>query len=99
MHARNNVVPLALTPSSSLFMEYLLFAILTYFILRTAGNLVGIMQGDDPSRRIQDRQNGRDRSADHGWKGPSPRDRTGTAKQHPTYWGEDVDDATWQDIG
>ncbi len=80
-------------------MEYLLFAVLAYFILRTASNLVGIMRGHDPSHRIEDARNGQERRTDHNWKGPSPRNRTGTATDHPTYWGEDVEDARWRDVG
>lgn len=74
-------------------MEYLALAIIFYFILRTVGNLVGLLQGD------------KSRSASHGnrhpqheWQGPSPHEHTGTAWDEPTFWGEDIEDATWRDV-
>lgn len=71
-------------------MEYLVFAVILYFILQTAGNLVYILRGGakTPSSAI----------ADHDWKGPSPRQEMGGGTDHPTFWGEDVEEATWRDI-
>lgn len=72
-------------------MEYLIFAIILYFILQTVGNLVYILRG------------GAERSSSnsvpsHDWKGPSPREEMEGMTNHPTFWGEDIDDATWHDI-
>lgn len=71
-------------------MEYLVFAVILYFILQTAGNLVYILRGGakTPSSPIRD----------HDWKGPSPRQEMGGGTGHPTFWGEDVEEATWRDI-
>jgi hypothetical protein len=33
-----------------------------------------------------------------GWGGPSPRRQTEGLSDHPTFWGEDVEDATWHDL-
>lgn len=78
-------------------MEYIALAIILYFILRTVGNLVRLLGGENegPSRQ-RDRQ-GRP-SRQHGWQGPSPRQQTGTARNEPTFWDEDIEDATWRDL-
>lgn len=70
-------------------MEYLLFAILLYFILQTMGNLVLIVRGthDQSPATLPD-----------GWKGPIPRRYTGRARKKPTFWGEDVRNAQWVDL-
>jgi hypothetical protein len=73
-------------------MEYLIFAVILYFILQTAGNLVYILRGGaNPSRSQQS-------SPGHNWKGPSPRRQMEGMTDHPTFWGEDVEDATWRDL-
>lgn len=79
-------------------MEYLFFAILLYFVLRTAGNLLRLLEGEDstPSPDEQGRQSATPRQ--HQWKGPSPRQETGTAREEPTFWDEDIEDATWRDL-
>lgn len=78
-------------------MEYLVLGIILYFILRTFGNLVRLMGGEEgPSSQggqVRGSSSGRT-----GWKGPSPRKRTGTARDEPTFWGKDVEDATWRDL-
>lgn len=73
-------------------MEYLIFAVILYFILQTVGNLVYIMRGGA--------QVGSQPSVDasHGWKGPSPRKKTEGLTEQPTFWGEDVEDADWREI-
>ncbi|WP_103018961.1 hypothetical protein [Salinibacter altiplanensis] len=78
-------------------MEYLALGIILYFILRTSGNLVRLMGGEQgtssqagPVHESSPRQTK--------WEGPSPRQRTGTARDGPTFWGEDVEDARWQDL-
>lgn len=78
-------------------MEYLLVAVLLYFIARTAGNLVELLRGGDPAssrRGVADPASG----AGHNWEGPSPRQETGQERDEPTFWGEDVEDATWYDV-
>jgi hypothetical protein len=78
-------------------MEYLVFAIVFYFILRTMGNLVRLLGGDeDGSSEAGPTQEASSRP--EGWKGPSPREETGTARDEPTFWDEDVEDATWRDL-
>jgi hypothetical protein len=78
-------------------MEYLVLGIILYFILRTSGNLVRLMGGDDdPSAKgVGGRESS---SRPDGWEGPSPRQHTGTARDEPTYWGKDIEDATWRDL-
>ena len=73
-------------------MEYLVIAVILYFVLQTAGNLVYILRGgaptpsSDPSPPVEK------------WEGPSPRQETEGLTGHPTFWDEDVDDATWRDL-
>ncbi len=78
-------------------MEYLALAVILYFILRTTGNLVRLLggSGDTASR---DPETPDASSRPNGWKGPSPRQQTGTAQDEPTFWGDDVEDATWRDL-
>ncbi len=76
-------------------MEYLILAIILYFILRTAGNLVRLLRGDDGS---QEELGGDSSPPRNGWEGPSPRQQTGTARDEPTFWGKDIEDATWRDL-
>jgi hypothetical protein len=75
-------------------MEYLVFAVILYFILQTAGNLVYILRGG--AETVQTEQTSS--SPAHGWEGPSPRRQMEGMTDHPTFWGEDVDEATWQDL-
>lgn len=77
-------------------MEYLALAVILYFILRTTGNLVRLLGGnDDPS---QGRPSSESTSQRNGWEGPSPRQQTGAAQSEPTFWGDDIEDATWRDL-
>lgn len=78
-------------------MEYLVLAIVFYFILRTMGNLVRLLGGDEGSPSEAEPME-ESTSRPKGWKGPSPREETGTARGEPTFWGEDVEDATWRDL-
>ena len=79
-------------------MEYLFLAAILYFILRTTGNLVRLLGGERASESQGARR--RDSSARRsGWEGPSPRQQTGTGRDEPTFWGEDIEDATWRDLG
>jgi hypothetical protein len=75
-------------------MEYLVFAVILYFILQTVGNLVFVLRGggEAPSASPSSA------SPSHDWEGPSPRERTDGISDHPTFWGEDIDDATWRDL-
>jgi len=73
-------------------MEYLVFAAILYFILRTAGNLVQVLRGDKEERASRSTA-----SSEEKWGGPSPREQTGTVRDRPTFW-RDVDDATWEDL-
>jgi hypothetical protein len=75
-------------------MEYLVFAVILYFILQTAGNLVYILRG---SGRSSETETGGAPPA-HDWQGPSPRREMEGFPDHPTFWGEDVEEATWHDI-
>lgn len=70
-------------------MEYIFFAVLFYFIMQAASNLVMIMRGAAPKPIEEDRS--------HGWGGPSPRDYTGQERESVRYW-DDVEDATWKDV-
>lgn len=78
-------------------MEYFVVAVILYFILRTAGNLVGLLRGRDGSSGEQNRV-GPGTSPGERWEGPSPRKETGAARDEPTYWGKDIEDATWYDV-
>jgi hypothetical protein len=74
-------------------MEYLIFAVILYFILQTAGNLVFVLRGGGEARSESPSA-----APSHDWEGPSPRKRTDGIPDHPTFWGEDIDDATWRDL-
>lgn len=74
-------------------MEYLILAIIFYFILRTGRNLVGLIRGDGESGSSDST-----RPSQSEWQGPSPREHTGTAWDEPTFWGQDIEDATWHDV-
>jgi hypothetical protein len=74
-------------------MEYIAAAVILYFILQTAGNLVLILRGDKEPAEARPSS-----STDHGWEGPSPRNETKGARGGPTFWGEDIDEARWQDV-
>jgi hypothetical protein len=84
-------------------MEYLALAVILYFILRTMGNLVRLLGGRDSGTS---REESRGASAEapsgtalpEGWGGPSPREETGAARNEPTFWDEDVEEATWRDL-
>jgi hypothetical protein len=73
-------------------MEYLVFAVILYFVLQTAGNLVYILRGGANTSQPQSS------SPTHRWQGPSPRRHMEGMTDHPTFWGEDVEDATWHDL-
>lgn len=73
-------------------MEYLIVAVILYFILQTAGNLVYIVRGGTMTSQSQSTP------TDHAWKGPSPRRQTDGMTEQPTFWGEDVEEATWRDL-
>lgn len=79
-------------------MEYLLLAIVLYFILRTAGNLVRLLGGRGEDAGSQAGRVGDSSPRRDGWEGPSPRQQTGSAQNDPTFWGEDIEDATWSDL-
>jgi hypothetical protein len=74
-------------------MEYLVLAVILYFVLQTAGNLVYILRGGGTSPS-SDAPTG----PAHDWKGPSPREETDGISTHPTFWANDIEDATWTDI-
>lgn len=74
-------------------MEYLVFAVILYFILQTAGNLVYILRGGGETSQTESAS-----PPVHDWEGPSPRRETDGFPDHPTFWGEDVEDVTWQDV-
>lgn len=78
-------------------MEYFFFAILLYFVLRATGNLLQLLEGDGPSP-ASDEQSSETGKRGHRWEGPSPRQQTGTARKEPTFWDEDIEDATWRDL-
>lgn len=79
-------------------MEYLVLAIILYFILRTAGNLVRLLGGEEASRTQEGQQRHDSSPKRNGWAGPSPRQQTGSARDEPTFWGQDIEDATWHDL-
>lgn len=70
-------------------MEYIFFAVLFYFIMQAASNLVMIMRGATPHPIEEDRS--------HGWDGPSPRDYTGRERDSVRFW-DDVEDARWKNV-
>jgi hypothetical protein len=78
-------------------MEYLFLFIILYFILRTAGNLVRLLRGEEASGS-SGTQRADSPARRSGWEGPSPRNETGTAREEPTFWGNDIEDATWRDL-
>lgn len=78
-------------------MEYLALAVIFYFILRTMSNLVRLMGGTEKSESQADPR-GAAPARRKGWQGPSPREETGKARDEPTFWGEDIEDATWREV-
>jgi len=72
-------------------MEYLVIAVILYFILQTAGNLVLLFRGDTEATRPTP-------SPDHNWQGPSPREQMENGRPSPTFWGDDIEDATYRDL-
>jgi hypothetical protein len=76
-------------------MEYLFAAVILYFVLQAASNIVWMIRGrpDDPGIR---RNGAAEGASSHNWKGPSPRDHTGGHRSDPRFW-DDVEDATWQE--
>lgn len=79
-------------------MEYLFFAVILYFILQTAGNVVYIMRGGGARNGDPQSTSTEASPPSHNWKGPSPRRHTEGFTNHPTFWDEDVEDATWRDL-
>lgn len=77
-------------------MEYLFLAVILYFVLRTAGNLVRLLGGDAASSQEESSHKSAPRR--NGWQGPSPRQQTGTARDEPTFWGQNIEDATWREL-
>jgi hypothetical protein len=84
-------------------MEYLALVVILYFILRAMGNLIRLLRGrasetprEEPSDASAETSSGT--AHPEGWSGPSPRQETGAARKTPTFWDEDVDDATWRDL-
>jgi hypothetical protein len=74
-------------------MEYLFAAVILYFVLQAASNIVLMIRGGRDGPGI--RQNGQAAEPpSHDWRGPSPREQTGTRRSHPTFW-NDVEEATW----
>lgn len=73
-------------------MEYLVIAVILYFILQTAGNLVLILRGKGGRPGAQSAS-----KPQHEWKGPSPREQTGKVRERPTFWGQDIDEARWSE--
>lgn len=69
-------------------MEYLLIAVILYFIVQVTGNLVHLLRGS---------------GSDSGSSGPSSTRRRSQAQDEstradPRFWGEDIEDATWHDL-
>jgi hypothetical protein len=77
-------------------MEYLVLAIVFYFVLRTMGNLVRLLGGNEDAPSGVEASDAASRP--NGWNGPSPREETGAAQNEPTFWGRDVEEATWRDL-
>ncbi len=78
-------------------MEHLFLALILYFVLRTAGNLVRLLGGEDAAGS-QGAQSHDASARRNGWEGPSPRQQTGTVRDEPTFWDKDIEDATWRDL-
>lgn len=70
-------------------MEYIIFAVILYFILQTAGNLVLIVRGKETNKTP---------TMPDGWGGPMPRRHTGRYRDHPQFWNEDIERARWVDL-
>lgn len=77
-------------------MEYLVIAVILYFIVQTAGNLLHLLQGDGDSASDEG-PSGRQSSTSEGWGGGASSGST-RSRSDPRYWGEDIEDATWQDL-
>lgn len=74
-------------------MEYLITAIILYFVVQATGNLVRIVRDDSDRADASSSRSGRP-----DWSGPSPRDETGSTQRSPTFWDRDIEDATWRDV-
>ena len=80
---------------ASVTMEYLFAAVILYFVLQAASNIVLMMRGGGQPVGHPGREPAQEPA--HDWRGPSPRDHTGSDRSRPTFW-NDVEDATWRDV-
>lgn len=85
-------------------MEYLIIAVILYFIVQVAGNLVHLLRGRGPGATAEEDPS--DRASSHArapqsleWGGPSPRAQGTDRAADPRFWGDDIEDATWHDVG
>ena len=91
------------------FMEYLVIAVILYFIVQVAGNLVHLLRGQGPGAAEETDASGRassqrDPQQGHSpqgqqWAGPSPRAQATDRAADPRFWGDDIEEATWRDVG
>lgn len=79
-------------------MEYFIIALILYFLLRTGANLFRLLQGKSEASGGRRGQERRTPPRQQRWEGPSPREQTGAARDKPTFWGKDVEEATWHDL-
>ena len=89
-------------------MEYLVIAVILYFIVQVAGNLVHLLRGQgtggagktDGSGRSSPQGDSRQGHAPQGqqWAGPSPRAQATDRGTNPRFWGDDIEEATWRDV-
>jgi hypothetical protein len=73
-------------------MEYLLIAVILYFIVQVTGNLVYLLRGQGSGAATDEQSSGRSSS-----RRPSP-GQDESPRADPRYWGEDIEDATWHDL-
>ncbi|MFO8099218.1 MAG: hypothetical protein R6T83_06285 [Salinibacter sp.] len=79
-------------------MEYLLFAVLLYFILMTARNLVHLLRRPGAGSTGASGPGGASAAGPQERAGGTSGNRRQKSEADPRFWGEDIEDATWEDL-
>ncbi len=84
-------------------MEYLLIAVLLYFIVQVTGNLVHLLRGGGAEAAGETEATGEASTQGpsprgNEWAGPSPRAQASDRAADPRFWGDDIEEATWHDL-
>ena len=103
----NRALASAKSPGAGV-MEYLVIAVILYFIVQVGGNLVHLLRGQGPGAAGETDASGRapsqgdsrqgHSSQEQQWAGPSPRAHATDRSADPRFWGDDIEEATWRDV-